>query len=589
MIMEWNKTYILILLFSVNILLSGCGGGSSSPPTPPPPPAKGEVTVTITGVPTDVEADVILIQVLTPVSNIWDVPNSQTFNNLVPGSYSVLAETFSKSLTEYVLDTERRINFEVIAGEKVTIEVDYSTRNITPGTLNLTIDKSLVENGVTVPPILIEGPEGYSQAFSDSTVITGLIPGGSYNVTALDFNAQSQNYGFYVDFFRFGIQENTVLDNNVTIVPIPVRIKSIEMLPQVAISGIPDGQGNFYTVENQPQINRLGVSRHFIHKWDSQGNKIWTTEITGQTYQFWSWKLAVDDVGNVYLVGYEDTGIFVGIQNRNLQAQLYKYNSSGQFVLEKDLPQLFGLELAKAHEMGIQQNKIVIFSTHIPIQGNPSLNTRALISVVDSSNGSVLSTIADSTINDFTQLIPIENQGYWIFATDRIIHYSEDGVILESYFTGDGVEPFNKEITGGVAFQPDPLGGFYVLTTIEGPNDSDIQLSKYDDNFNIVWQQTIINLGRESIEKISYDSVTEKILIQFFTYGNFSNMKGDRVFSEWDSSGQLIWLRQYQGINGLIVSGTRESNNIDWKIIYKTPESAIKGQYGVGNSIIIGP
>ncbi len=584
-----RNTTLCFYFCCIFLLLTGCGGGSSSPPptSEPPPQAKGEITISITGVPNDVVADVTLSISVNGVGTVWNINQSQTVANLSPGRYSLRSFTFKKSLTEYILLSDSAQVVELAAGESKNVEIDYDTRDIIPGTFNLTIDKSLLQSGVVVPSILIEGVDGFSQVFTDSAVVTDLIP-GEYPISAPDFVFQSQNYGFNFDFFHFSIQEGLTFNNNVIITPIPVRIKSIELLPKVTILGVPDGQGNFYTLENQPQVNRLGVAKHFIHKWNSQGNKIWSTEITGQTYQFWSWRLAVDTTGNVYLAGFEDTGIFVGIQNRNLQAQIYKYNSLGQFIWQKNLPQLYGLELAKVNRMGVQDNKIVLFSTHIPLQGNPSKATQALVSVVNTENGTSLNTISDSTINGFTQLMPIENQGYWVFATDKIMHYSVDGIVLESFFTGNGTEPFGRDITGGVAFQPDPLGGLFVFTTIDGQNDSDVQLTKYDDDFNVIWQQSIPNLGREYIEKISYDNITGKILIQFYTNGNFPNMKGNRVISEWNSSGQQIWLRQFQGITGQVLFTTRELNN-DWRIIFNTSLGDMKGQYGIGNSIVIGP
>ncbi len=583
--MPYVKNVVIIFIFISFLQLIGCGGGNIPPIPKLPPIVLGEITINITGLPVDIDADVVLIQFKDPISTVWNITETRTFTNLQPGTYNVGTESFSIGLIEFIPDTGRGVTFELLEGETKTIDVDYSSRDISPGSIVFAIDQSSVTTSVVIQDIIIEGPENYSFSFNADSTMIGLTP-GIYRVIAPDFVDDSQGYGFLLDKGSFLLEEGEVENNSAEVIPVEARVKLILDKPIQSVIGIPDSQGNTYTVQNLPNGITFGVSTNSLLKWDSNGNSIWSKIIPDQKYSLWSWRITTDINDNIYLVGFEDRGNLIGVQIQNLPSKIYKYDSSGNQLWSKVLENLSGGDLSIIDAIGIQDKKIAIFATKSPVVGNIRGSREALISIVDANNGNVLDSISDNNIDSFRQLKVVENQGYWILASSRIIHYSANGNKIEGIDVSY-VEPIFSDITGGVVFQPDPDGGLYVMGSVNGLSDSDINLLRYSSDLTQDWEVVLSNPGRQYPIALSHSSTSSQTLINFGTDEDYNSVPGNQVFIELDDTGQQNWHRQFFQFGGLNVFMEGLPQSEDWLILTNAENGG--GHYGKGNNITLGP
>jgi hypothetical protein len=567
------KGFFLIVF---SIYLQGCGGGSSGPEL-------AEITINITGLPEDVDADVELLiygQNGLPV-NSWSITKSQTITNLSPGTYIINSTSVSKGLVEYPLSRgSSYFSEEVIikAGDSFNNLVGYTARDIIPGTINFTLDSSLFPTGGATPSIALEGPEGYYFEITDNISIGGLVP-GEYRFYALDFTSQNELYGVYFDIGFIRIDEAETLEDRAVIRPIPILIKSTSQLDYNQVRGLQDEQGNRYTVE----VSREDQTISYLKKSNSQGVEIWSTEFSDPNYSYqWLWKLALDNNNNIYIGGFKvPSNLFGGNGGINTQADMQKYDSSGKLKWKQSLPGLFFNGNARVDQIGIQNDKVVVFS----FRDNSDPNSKALlVNVLDFESGNFIENFVDETFEVSAygqQLISIDNQGYWLRLREQLIQYSSDGIKLDSF-----------SYTGG-AIEVDPLGGFYSATTIDGANDKDVQFTRYNADWSIDWQKEIVNQGNEFLNSFSYDAVSQKLLYSFVTdeyfpgYSKAVNNQSSDVLSEWSNRGEQLWLRQLPEMPGPVISVNRLIGTNDWIVNTNTPTGF--SQYGKGNVVRIGP
>ncbi len=593
-----SKAFYQYLLLIIPLLLSSCGGGSSSPEEPPVV-KNGQITVNINGLDEGVDADVFVSSRINGISAVIHLTQTKTLTRLVAGTYKIASVKVSKDLKEYLPGGQSVSDvFDVILaeGESLSIDVNYQVRDITPATIQVNIDSSALPADASFPPVTLIGPEGFSQEVINSELIGGLVP-GVYRLIAPDFQSLNQSYGFYLDFgaFDFRLNEGDEKISNMIFNPIPVRIKSVTIQPIETVTGIADNLGNYYTVYQQ-SIYLTDNSRYFLKKWDSQGLLIQTTEIT-QAFSYWTWKITTDQEGNVYLAGNEEEGNLIDILIQNLPSELYKYNKNGQLQWKKNLPGLAGGTFSRIDAFAVQDGKVVIFASLKPLNGfSPR---EALIEVVEASTGDIINSISDSSIttddfNLFTQLKPVENRGYWIFAKDRINQYSSDGNLIQTLTTGRGFFSIENSSYIGVKFQPDEVGGLYVLISVERNNKSDAQISHYDENLSVIWQQTISNDKELFISSLAYDASSEMLLLKLDTSGTFPGFLANEngrsnglVISEWSNLGEQQWLYQHSDSTGSVLSMKREKISGDWILLSDREKGG--GQYGIGNRFVIGP
>lgn len=163
---------LLVFLFAV---LAGCE-------TSPSGPAAGDLHIEISGLPDPVSAAVV---VTGPHAFSRSLAHSESLSDLSPGVYRISAGLVTSG--EERFGPERPEQEVVIGGEPVHIEVRYLELNS-----SLTIRSGGLPAG-SEGEIRVSGPSGFSDSFSGSRTLTGLVP-GEYRVEAMGVVAGDSTY-----------------------------------------------------------------------------------------------------------------------------------------------------------------------------------------------------------------------------------------------------------------------------------------------------------------------------------------------------------------------------------------------------------
>jgi|CXWL01.1.fsa_nt_gi hypothetical protein len=135
----------------------------------------GALTISINGLPGGVAGRVVVIG-----SNFADtVTATTTLTNLVPGTYSLVATNITTAGTVHQASPSSQAAV-VAAGATVSKAVVYAATAPTTGSLTVTV-AGLPNGGAAA--IAVTGPGGFSTTFTETTTLTGLVP-GAYFVAA---------------------------------------------------------------------------------------------------------------------------------------------------------------------------------------------------------------------------------------------------------------------------------------------------------------------------------------------------------------------------------------------------------------------
>lgn len=215
----------IVLLFSLmlaGILLAACGGGGGSAgtpgPVPPPAATTGALTVTVSGLPSGVNG---AFRVTGPGNYLQDLTQTQTLNNLAPGSYNVVASSVTAGgLTYQPAPTSQAAT--VIAGATAAATVVYANSALT---LGLTRVVAGLDNPtwLTAPPgdarlFITERPgrvriveNGSARDVAYLDISARVLDDGEGGLLSLAFDPQFARTGYFYVYYT-DLQRNIVIE-----------------------------------------------------------------------------------------------------------------------------------------------------------------------------------------------------------------------------------------------------------------------------------------------------------------------------------------------------------------------------------------
>lgn len=149
-------------------------------------PTTGGLTITISGLPSGAQGDVT---VTGAGGYSRTLTGTTAITNLAPGTYTITAAAVAAGGNNHV-PTPASQTASVVAGNTTSRSVGYAVAAPTTGALTVTI--SGLPGGVA-GGVVVTGPNGYSQAVSSTTTLSGL-PVGSYTVTASTVSSSGNSW-----------------------------------------------------------------------------------------------------------------------------------------------------------------------------------------------------------------------------------------------------------------------------------------------------------------------------------------------------------------------------------------------------------
>lgn len=149
-------------------------------------PTTGGLTVTLSGLP---GGTAYPIAVNGPNGYSQGLSETTTLNGLAPGSYTVIAANVTAGGATYQ-PTSATQGVTVTAGATAVSAVTYASSSPTTGALTITLSGL---PGSTAYAVAVSGPNGYSQAVTATTTLSGLAP-GSYAIAAVNVTAGGATY-----------------------------------------------------------------------------------------------------------------------------------------------------------------------------------------------------------------------------------------------------------------------------------------------------------------------------------------------------------------------------------------------------------
>lgn len=294
-------------------------------------------------------------------------------------------------------------------------------------------------------------------------------------------------------------------------------------------------------------LNTIGTHDLFVLKLDSFGNFIWAKQIGGSLGSVMGTSISLDDLGNIYTTGYfADTidfdpgaGTFMLNPDNNWFFSMFvlKLNPSGNFAWAKAMYGPYS---------GVQSESISIDRF-----GNV-LTTGQFHDTVD----------FDPGVGTFT-LVPFGSFGDWDHFISKLD--SSGNFVWAKQFGGESnqigfsitTDAFSNVYTTGVFdattdFDPGP--GTFFMTPTTGRNTF---VSKLDTAGNFVWAKQIT--GYSYGNDLTLDDDFNVYTTGFFQgYTDFDPGSGtsiinepltppDTYISKFDSSGNFIWVRRFEG------------------------------------------
>ena len=136
----------------------------------------GALTIAISGLPDGVAGRVVVIG-----NSFADtVTSTTTLTNLVPGTYSLVATNVTNAGTVHSPSPSSQAAV-VVAGATASKSVVYAATAPTTGSLTVTV--SGLPNGGAAA-IAVTGPDGFNTTITETTTLTGLVPGGYFVAAA---------------------------------------------------------------------------------------------------------------------------------------------------------------------------------------------------------------------------------------------------------------------------------------------------------------------------------------------------------------------------------------------------------------------
>lgn len=157
-----------VILGLLIVAVAACSDSPSAPRT-------GSLSITVSGLPAGAQ-NAITVTGPTGSGYTRGVSTTETLENLVPGLYTVAANTVSLSTGTYTSATPSQ-QVQVSSGGSASAAVSYA---ITTG--SIAVDVTGLPQG-TAGSININGPGGFSRQLSEPATISGLMP-GTYEVSA---------------------------------------------------------------------------------------------------------------------------------------------------------------------------------------------------------------------------------------------------------------------------------------------------------------------------------------------------------------------------------------------------------------------
>jgi hypothetical protein len=320
-----------------------------------------------------------------------------------------------------------------------------------------------------------------------------------------------------------------------------------------------DGSGNIYItgsfgsptiVFGSYTLTSLGNFDVYIAKYDANGNVIWATR-AGGTSQDESNSIALDSFGNVYIAGYfRNTPITFGAYTltNNGYADMFvaKYSSAGNAVW------------AKSNGGGYFDDQASSVTTDV--YGNIYVAIGFLSNFI--SVGTNTLTNAYSGYNDIA-LVKYDSNGNPIWAK-RIGGTSDEWPLSVSSDNTGHLYMTGYFSSSSIILDTDTLNNV-------GANTSDLFISKYDYNGNVIWSKRAGGINSELGRGVTCDISNNVYLVGSFssssiifnsdTLLNTSNGSSDIFITKLDSSGNLIWLKGAAGNSNDYANSVAVDNN----------------------------
>jgi hypothetical protein len=229
---------------------------------------KGNLTVTVTGLPTGVNANVKV----TGVSFTKDVPATETLKNLKPGEYTVAATSVVNGDDLYVA-TVNPTTVTVVDGQTGVADVTYTKTLV--GKLNVTI--SGLPSGAS-PNVTVTGPSSFNQTLSATTLLDRL-PVGSYVLAAEDLRVGANYYVASID-----VPAPTVIDAQTTNVTVSYAVTAPSSSLTVTINGLPQGQNAKVNVTGPNNFSQMLTQTTTINGLDAGTYTIKSQEVDSSNF-----------------------------------------------------------------------------------------------------------------------------------------------------------------------------------------------------------------------------------------------------------------------------------------------------------------
>lgn len=276
---------------------------------------------------------------------------------------------------------------------------------------------------------------------------------------------------------------------------------------------------NFYTYFGNVVVQDSTISKNGLIKYSKTGDIIWAKNINGVIK-----KIAVDTIGNVYIVGvYTDTARFGDSTFVSLgQTDIFvsKINSLGQFIWSNRI-EGSGYDEACGIAVGLDSN--------IAISGFTGSSAIINDSIISTLGGGIL--LAKYTSNG--EFMWASQKGFNVKATD--IKIANNNTIF---------------VSGWFSFYSD-FGGSNQI--VGNGNNSALFIANYDSVGNFNWVHTGISGGNNYALSLALDNSNNAYLTGYFADtvdfgGNVSLMSNtsfeDVFIAKYNSVGQLQWAKR---------------------------------------------
>ena len=278
-------------------------------------------------------------------------------------------------------------------------------------------------------------------------------------------------------------------------------------------------------------------------KYDSNGQELWVQRYNGEANGFdWVIKMAVDNYGNVYVTGWSEG------EGTDYDYATIKYNSDGQVVWVRRYngPGNYR-DGASAIAVDNHGNAYVTGGSY----GNGTFD---YATIKYDSNGQVVwikRYNGEANGDDRASAIAVDNYGN-VYVTGWSIGLGTAYDYLTIKYNSDGEEVWIRRYNGPGNFWDwvsaivvDNYGNVYITGYSYGDGTFDYATIKYDSNGQELWVQRYNGPtdGDDDAWAIAVDNYGSV----YVTGESYGNGTFDYVTIKYDSNGQVVWIRRYNG------------------------------------------